>query len=163
MYFICKCWQFWTLYDKINDHSRLVLEPEMERLSSAFPMLFSRHANPMEALLISAVSMAKLPQLQKPTENGIGTKKALQGPKYLIFKMLNTWTISDLTKGNSRPMETSEIDLVTTFFPSLIGHTSAPIEALSLSRINFSKLEQLTEMTESPPPPAKKPVSAAKA
>jgi len=158
MYFITKNWDVWTVYDKGRQKSRLILPAEMETLQSLFPMLLGQQSEPLAALQIANLSLARLQQ----TKNGAGLlqtgKKHDEPMKYVACKVASTWTLYAMTGESSRLMSNDEIAFIRSFFSTLTEQSSALVEAIQIIATTFSKIQQMATPVSSSTQHGKAPV-----
>jgi hypothetical protein len=62
---------------------------------------------------------------------------------YYICKFSSSWSIYEVKKGTSRPLEKSEIDCLETLFPELLKNETKILTALQISSIQPNKLLNL--------------------
>ena len=62
---------------------------------------------------------------------------------YYICKFSSSWSIYEVKKGISRPLEKHEIDCLETLFPELLKNETKILTALQISSIQPNKLLNL--------------------
>lgn len=66
MYYLCKVFDTWTLYDADNNASRQLSRQEVETMKSLFPALFKDSGKMLEAVQVNTIHPNKLMHLTAP-------------------------------------------------------------------------------------------------
>ena len=150
MYFFCKTWTIWTIYDEFHQKCRVIDAQELDHLLSLFPQLFTGQNGPFVAIQASLLPLVKLQQTKLP-ESVPGTEVHTNAaPKYIACKVANTWMLYEMAEVNSRSLTSTEISFLRTFFPTLVSQASAIVEAMQLTTIAFPRLQLLTTPKRKP-------------
>lgn len=156
MYYLCKFFANWSLYDSNSLATRLLEKQSIESLRSMFPLLITNDAAALQTLQLIPISYNKLQQLTA-SQPGPRTNKKSGEPHYFICKVFDTWSLYDSTKSNTRVLDKQELDSVKVVFPKLMADENNPLQAFQFTTISYNKLLQLA--TEIPAPlPTKKSV-----
>jgi hypothetical protein len=148
MYFILKVWNIWVFFDKVNGKSRLISNQELDLLRGLYPLFVQGPANSLLALQVSYLPLSKLQQRKTsdPTDQSDGN---LAEPiRYISCKVANNWTIYERSDEDSRSMTSEEIAFVRSVFSALVDQASSMVEAIQVSDISLSRLQQLTQPVE---------------
>jgi hypothetical protein len=155
MYFVCKFFETWTLYEKTNDTSRLVTPAEMQSLRTLFPSLLGGQADLLMALQVTSHPFNKLQQIKKTALSKGSSPRGQDTAGYYICKVSNIWTLYDENLGNGRLIASSESEFLQSFFAALLGSGENMMEAVHLSTIPLNRVQQLTRTPKPEVVPAK--------
>lgn len=150
MYFFCKTWTIWTIYDEFHQKCRVIDPQEMDQLLALFPQLFRAQDHPFVAIQASLLPLVKLQQTKLPDSVLRTEVHTNEAPKYIACKVANTWMLYEMAEANSRSLTSTEISFLRTFFPTLVNQASAIVEAMQVTTIAFPRLQQLTTPKRKP-------------
>lgn len=131
MYYICKFPGTWLIFDSTTRKSRVLADPDIALFKAMFPGSLRGNAI-LDAVMVAPLPAGKLQQ-QKPAE---------PAGLYYILRFSGTWLMNGGNRGEERPLQQSEIELLIASFPASLRQ-DVVLDTLVITPIPASRLQQL--------------------